>query len=67
MSVISVQTKYNSDFITQEIIAEDSKWDTNLYASVIKRVIHLQEEGIREALIKLGWTPPKEEQSGKSN
>lgn len=31
-----------------------------LYEHYYKEIINFKEEAIREALIKLGWTPPKD-------
>lgn len=55
-NMLEVKTSYNDTCITQE---------TRFSGDLIKlKVMFLQEEGIREALIKLGWTPPK---NGKDN
>lgn len=54
---MQVETKIDEGKITLE---------TSLISGGIKksfglRTMDLQEEAIRKALIKLGWTPPKEE------
>lgn len=55
-NILEVKTSYNDVSITQE---------TRFSGDLIKlQVMFLQDEGIREALIKLGWTPPK---NGKDN
>ncbi len=52
-NILEVKTSYNDTCITQE---------TRFSGDLIKlKVMFLQEEGIREALIKLGWTPPQKE------
>lgn len=33
----------------------------NLTDRVTRKVLHLEESAIKEALIKLGWTPPGEQ------
>ena len=49
-----VNTNFNEELISQEVLMEAA----GIRESITRQVIHLQEEGIREALIKLGWTPP---------
>jgi len=48
-----VNTKFNKDLIIQETGFSGS--DRN--SDMARNVIQLQEQGVREALIKLGWTP----------
>ena len=48
---INVTTRFNQDLIEQE---------TDVLGQVTRNVIRLQDEGIRKALIDLGWTPPAE-------
>ena len=50
-----VNTKFNKDLIIQETGFSGS--DRN--SDMARNVIQLQEQGVREALIKLGWTPPE--------
>ena len=52
---ITVDTSYNKD-----MIALTTKMGTEI---VSHNVVRLQEKSVREALIKLGWTPPKEEET----
>jgi hypothetical protein len=59
MSEIKVVTNFNADIIEQYI-------DSDIYekygaAFLAREIINLRERGVREALIELGWTPPKEE------
>lgn len=49
---INVQT----DVVGQHIIRQT----TTVQDMVLRRVINLEEAGIKQALIKLGWTPPPE-------
>jgi hypothetical protein len=44
-------TSYDQDHIIQEI-----KFNNNIIQS---NILTLHDEGIRKALIDLGWTPPK--------
>lgn len=50
-----VTTKYSKDLILQEtsFLCQDNIRD------ISTNIIKLQEDGVREALIKLGWTPPE--------
>lgn len=47
---ITVETSYYEDMIKQRV-------DFGA-GHVVERVVNLQDEGIREALLRLGWTPP---------
>lgn len=54
---IKVETNFNSNIIEQIIKYEDHfKYED----TIVRHVCDLREEGVRQALIKLGWTPPKE-------
>ena len=49
--------------IQDQVIVQEVHFDCGLNETVSKirhQVIDLQEEGIRKALMLLGWTPPKE-------
>ena len=52
---IHVNTRFNSDMIEQSI-----QNDTAPFDKITKQVIQLKEQGVIDALIALGWTPPKE-------
>ncbi|MCG8381804.1 MAG: hypothetical protein MJA28_06240 [Gammaproteobacteria bacterium] len=54
MNEISVITNFSKDVIQQETIFESE----GLRESVIRSVANLQDEGVKSALIALGWTPP---------
>ena len=45
--------------ILQEVVLEDEL--SSIRETISRRVIDTQEEQARQALIRLGWTPPKEE------
>jgi len=66
MTSINVHTKYNKDFIINEIFCDDNHWDVGLFAWVNRKVIDMQEDGIRQALIAMGWTPPIETGGGRN-
>lgn len=52
---IKVVTKFNKDIISQHLEGGQYILPRRNYA---EEIIKLKEEGVREALIKLGWTPP---------
>lgn len=51
-----VETSYNSSQIEQEI----KHYSPYGEETVSRSIINLLDSGIRQALIELGWTPPKE-------
>ncbi len=53
---IKVTTEYNRDEIRQHTLGTR---DT-MFNNMVVEVIRLKDQGVREALIKLGWTPPSE-------
>ncbi len=46
--------------ITREMIEDSQISNPNNLNSVATKIIELEEKVVREALIKLGWTPPGE-------
>lgn len=54
---LKVDTKIEGDKIIQDTYYEDIH--TKLRQDLGRKIIDLQEQGIKEALIALGWTPPK--------
>lgn len=61
-SKLIIKTKFNRDVISSSI---ENNMDeiTNV---MFEKIIRLQDEGIRKALIELGWTPPEEEKTLKT-
>lgn len=51
-----VETKWDEGLIQQDIISDMNGVRERMWTNLVK----LQEQGIREALIDLGWTPPPE-------
>lgn len=50
---LKITTNYTDDWIDQQV---------SLSGKMISRqVLYLQDTGVKEALVKLGWTPPQEE------
>jgi hypothetical protein len=60
MSTVHVETKFNKDRIEQQLVFKDCHSPIGMIDNVAVQVVNLQEQGVREALIKLGWTPPDE-------
>ena len=50
---LNVTTRYSPEMIEQEV--------HNSRETLVRNVVHLQDEGIKEALAKLGWLPPEEQ------
>jgi hypothetical protein len=57
----NVGTDVTSDGLITQVL---SSYHNDIMTVISQRVIDLQEAGVREALIKLGWTPPKEGENG---
>lgn len=51
-----VDTRFNQDKIEQDFIFDDGV----RLKKLTREVFDLKEKGVRDALIKLGWTPPDE-------
>lgn len=54
----TVETKFNKELIKQSTVLSDGN---SVISSVVSNIVRLEEQGVRDALIKLGWTPPKDE------
>ena len=52
----TVETQFNKELIKQSTILMD---DGKIISTMASNVIRLEEQGVKDALIKLGWTPPK--------
>jgi len=61
MSVIKVITNFNNDIIESRI--EGVGIEQFGFGQISRQIVQLQDEGVRKALIELGWTPPKEDKS----
>lgn len=60
-----VKTHFNPDVIIQEVILDTSDLRTLLpIDTLIKQIADLKDQGVRQALINLGWTPPSEVSHG---
>ena len=55
-NVIKIKTKFNKDLIQSSVEFPE----LHTMKDAISQVIDLREEQVRDALIELGWTPPKD-------
>jgi hypothetical protein len=55
----TVETMFNKEIIKQSTLLKDGD---EVISSVVSNIIRLEEQGVRDALIRLGWTPPKDEE-----
>jgi hypothetical protein len=64
---IEVKTIYDikNKTILQKTIFHDDFLTTPNHARITESIIRLQDEGVAEALVKLGWTPPNNFQTKK--
>lgn len=53
-----VNTQHTDEYIMQQVTAADI-FDRSKYEVLSSTIIRLTDDGVRNALIKLGWTPPK--------
>ena len=56
---VRVETKLGFGFIEQVTEPYGPDYNFDLRKEILCRVIDTQDQQIREALIKLGWTPPQ--------
>lgn len=56
MTTIKVVTQFNANVIKQHDLLDD----TSIIGNYVERVIHLREQGVQEALSKLGYLNPEE-------
>lgn len=62
---LEVNTKVYGNTIEQKTEMVDSM--TDIRNELSRKIINLEDQGIKEALISLGWTPPKEEGNSEGN
>lgn len=55
MSHFEIVTRYSPELIEQSV---EFPSQSALISAMTKNVIQLQDEGVKQALINLGWTPP---------
>ena len=52
-----VITKFNDKMIEQTTLC-DTRGDGSVVEEMSRQVVKMQESGIEEALVEMGWTPP---------
>ena len=52
---IRLKTFYNKEEIRQQVLSNNNGVET----VILEQLINLKDQHIREALINLGWIPPK--------
>lgn len=60
----TIETKYNKDIIEQTIMERDELQDS--FKVLWRDSIKLKEEGMRKALMEIGWTPPEDKPNYES-
>ena len=55
---LRITTTFTPVQITQEVTGPEIDWRTMAREVISREVMQLKDEGVREALIRLGWTPP---------
>jgi hypothetical protein len=58
-----IDTRVFEDRIEQDLLMSTNLLDDTM-SVVTREIMNLKDKGVREALIKLGWTPPKEYNNG---
>ena len=59
MKEIDCRIEVNSHFSDDMIVQDTFHVRDDLRTNIGRSIINLRENGIREALIALGWTPPE--------
>ncbi len=60
MHNLKVKTEFTKSHISQSVQLID--YEAEMFRNISQQLIPLQDEGIRQALIELGWTPPEGEE-----
>tara|TARA_X000001388_G_scaffold60537_1_gene45918 strand:+ start:2528 stop:3040 length:513 start_codon:yes stop_codon:yes gene_type:complete len=55
-NAIRVKTSFNKDIIEQQVITPEQE---SLFAGITKRIVFLQDEGVKNALYKMGYISPE--------
>lgn len=59
MNNIRIETSVHGDLIVQEVSDQSMRWFADERRRLIARdVINTKDAQVREALIRMGWTPP---------
>lgn len=55
---IRIETRIQGDLITQEVTGPERDWRTMARERISYEVMNTKDAQVREALIRMGWTPP---------
>lgn len=58
MSRIRIETQISGDLIMQEVTGPGLDWKTMARERISFEVMNTKDAQVREALIRMGWTPP---------
>ena len=59
MTGIRIETSITGDLITQEVTGPERDWRTMARERISFEVMNTKDAQVREALIQMGWTPPR--------
>lgn len=58
MNQIRIETQISGDLIVQEVTGPGRDWKTMAREQIIRDVMNTKDAQVRDALIRMGWTPP---------
>lgn len=64
MNSIRIETSIQGDLITQEVTGPERDWRTMARERISFKVMNTKDAQVREALIRMGWTPPENPMNG---
>jgi len=56
---IRIETTFTNEQIVQVVTGPELDWRTNTRDVISREVMNIKDRQVREALIRMGWTPPK--------
>lgn len=57
---IRIETTFTNEQIMQVVTGPERDWRTNTREVISREVMNIKDAQVREALIRMGWTPPPE-------
>lgn len=57
---IRIETTFTNEQIIQVVTGPERDWRTNTREVISRKLMVIKDQQVREALIRLGWTPPPE-------
>lgn len=57
-------TSIHGDLIVQEVTGPGIDWKTMAREQIAREVMNTKDAQVREALIRMGWTPPNSKMTG---